>query len=256
MGIVLIWKRAQGAEEGAEEGAERGGAGPALCDNAGLRELGEVIMSVATSDRVRISGEVGWDLRAPLTLLIVNASLLALWSAGLAPAIAAEEGLLETMQLLLAAGACGIFLFAALEDDGPVGTAATAAAAIAAIAVVREIDVRKIVVPDWMMVWAYGPFRDTTVAILLLAVLAYLWWRREHFAGWMGLLLRKPAWPFWLSGILLTSSLAFDGGKVISGQVGLLIEEFAEFNGFMLLLVAGWRHCQLLTTQRRRSEEF
>ena len=191
-------------------------------------------------------------MRVPLTLLFINAALFALWSAGLAPGIAAEDGVLETMQVLLAAGACGVYLFAALEDDGPVGTAATAAAAIAAIAVAREIDVRKIVVPDWMLIWANSPFRDTTVSILLLLVIGYLWWRREHFGGWMRLLLRKEAWPFWLSGILLTSSLAFDGGKVISGTAGLLIEEFVELNGFMLLLVAGWRHCQLLTDQPRR----
>ncbi|MFT7574790.1 MAG: hypothetical protein ACI9XZ_001160 [Alphaproteobacteria bacterium] len=209
-------------------------------------------MSVTTSGQARVAVGSSWIARAPLTLLLINAALLALWSVGLAPGIAAEDGILETMQLLLAAGACSIFLFAALEDDGPVGTAATAAAAIAAIAVAREIDVRKIVVPDWMMIWANSPFRDTTVAILLLLVIGYLWWRREHFGGWMGLLLRKAAWPFWLSGILLTSSLAFDGGKVVSGTAGLLIEEFAELNGFMLLLIAGWRHCQLLTDRRRR----
>ncbi len=179
-------------------------------------------------------------------MFIVNASLLALWSAGLAPNLYAEDGILETMQLLFAAGAFCVFMFAALEDDGPVGTAGTAVAAIAAIAVLREIDVRRIVVPDWMMVWAYSPFRDTTVAILLLLVIGYLGLRRDHFGGWVAQLMRRSAWPFWLSGILLTSSLAFDGGKVVGGPIGVLIEEFIELNGFMLLLIAGWRHCHLL----------
>ena len=111
---------------------------------------------------------------------------------------------------------------------------------------VREIDVRNIVVPDWMMIWAHGPFRDTTVLVLLGLVLAYVGWRRAHFRGWLGLALRKPAWPFWLSGVLLTSSLAFDGNELIAGPGGVMVEELIELNGLMFLLMAGFRHCHLL----------
>jgi hypothetical protein len=189
--------------------------------------------------------------RAPLLLVILNCFLLGLWFAGLAPQLAAEDGILETAQLLLAAGAFGIFMFAALEDEGPVGTSGLALAAVSAIAIVREIDVRKMVVPDWMMVWAYGPFRDTTVGILLLLVLIYTYVKRAHFKGWLGMLLRWDAWPIWLSGILLTSSMAFDGEKIIAGPPGLLVEELIELNGFLLLLIAGWRHCHLLTNRRQ-----
>ncbi len=203
-------------------------------------------MAVTATEAVAKRGGHLGSYRSALTVLFVNAGLLALWSAGLAPRLHAEDGILETLQLLFAAGAFCVFMFAALEDDGPVGTAGTAAAAIAAIAVLREIDVRRIVVPDWMMVWAYSPFRDTTVTILLLLVISYLWLRRDHFDGWVAQLLRRSAWPFWLSGILLTSSLAFDGGKVVGGPIGVLLEEFIELNGFMLLLIASWRHCRLL----------
>jgi hypothetical protein len=43
--------------------------------------------------------------RALLFLVILNGILLSLWFAGLAPELAAEYGILETVQLLLAAGA-------------------------------------------------------------------------------------------------------------------------------------------------------
>lgn len=188
------------------------------------------------------------QLRQPglVTICLINAAIIVLWFTGAASTVAVEDGVLETLQLLVAAGACALFLFAALEDDGPVGTAGAAISAIAAIAVVREIDVRNMVVPDWMMIWAHGPFRDTTVIILLALILAYLWWRREHFQGWLRLLLRMAAWPFWLSGVLLTSSLAFDGEKLIAGPPGVMVEELIELNGLMLLLMAGFRHCRLL----------
>lgn len=192
---------------------------------------------------------------AVIVLLVVNAALLALWTSGTAPGLPAEDGILETLQLFLAVGAACVFAFAAFEDDGAVGTAGTALAAIAAIATLREVDVRKMVVPDWMMYWANSPFRDTTVAILLLLVIGYLWFRRDHFGSWVELLQRRSAWPLWLSGILLTSSLAFDGGKVISGEVGLLVEEFVELNGFMLLLIAAWRHCRLVTHHQNQVQD-
>ena len=184
--------------------------------------------------------------RALVFIGFLNIAIVALWYGGMAPNIAVEDGVLETLQLLLAAGAFAAFMFTALEDEGPIGTSGTAIAAICAIAVVREIDVRKIVVPDWMMIWAYGPFRDTTVGVLLLLVILYAIVRRAHFKGWLSLLFRWRAWPFWLSGILLTSSMALDGGKIVSGKVGVLVEEMVEMNGCLLLLIAGWRHCQLL----------
>ncbi len=187
-------------------------------------------------------------------MMLVNAVLVALWSSGLASNLAVENGVMETLQLLLAAGAFAVFLFAALEDDGAVGSAGTALAGIAAIAVVREIDVRTIVVPDWMMVWANGPFRDISVSMMLLVVLAYLWWRREHGRDWLTMLLRQPAWPLWVGGGLLTLSLAFDGGRIIAGEAGVMIEELVELNGFMLLLAAGFRHCQLLRGKQAPAE--
>jgi hypothetical protein len=196
-----------------------------------------------------VSAAIGF--RTLLVLLLMNAALLSLWSAGLAPRLAAEDGILETLQLLLAASAFGAFLFTALADDGPIGTSGTANAAICAIAAVREIDVRHIVVPDWMMLWSVGNFRDTTVAVLLLLVIGYTWLRREHFRGWLRLLLRMAAWPYWLAGILLTSSLAFDGEKIVAGPAGVLIEEFIELNGFLLLFIAGLRHANLLTVRGR-----
>lgn len=212
-------------------------------------------MSVATSDQLRITGRCGSNIRTLLIVTLVNVSILSLWSAGLATGIAAENGLLETMQLLLAAAACGVFSFAALEDDGPVGTAATAAAAIAVIAMLREVDVRKMEVPDWVMIWADSMFRDTVIAFLLLAMFAYLWTRREHFPGWTELLFRRSAWPLWASAGLFALSVAVDGDKVIAVHESLLVEELLELNAFMLLLVAGWRHCRLLTGTRRRGEE-
>ena len=209
-------------------------------------------MAVTAADSIQGTYSPSKSYRSLLSILMINAALIALWSSGLAPGLSAEDGILEMLQLLLAAGAFSVFMFAALQDDGPIGSAGTATAAIAAIAIVREIDVRKMVVPDWMMIWANSPFRDTTVAILLVLVLGYVWLRRDHFRGWLELLLRRAAWPFWLGGMLLASSLVFDGGKIISGEAGVLVEEFIEFNGFMLLLVAGWRHCQLLTSERQR----
>jgi len=188
--------------------------------------------------------------RAPLLLIVLNGALLSLWFAGLAPRMATENGILETTQLLLVAGAFGAFMFAAMDDRGPIGTAGTALAAISAIAIIREIDVRKLVVPDWMMIWSYSPFRDTTVGALLVLVLIYTFVRRSHFNGWLAMLLRLDSWPLWLSGIFLTASMGLDGDKVISGELGVLIEELVEFNGYLLLLVASWRHCQFLTNRR------
>ncbi|MFY0614585.1 MAG: hypothetical protein JXQ99_23850 [Hyphomicrobiaceae bacterium] len=192
-----------------------------------------------------------WLVLTVSSLFSVNVGLLILWLAGAAPGLSAEDGVLETLQVLLAVSAASVFVFVAFEGKGPVASSATALAAIAIIATMREIDVRRIVVPDWMMIWANSPFRDTTVAVLLLLVLVYLWFRREDFGGWSSMLLSPSAWPLWLSGILLTSSLTLDGGKVISGELGVVVEEFVELNGFMLLLIAAWRHCRLLT---QRSE--
>ena len=203
-------------------------------------------MTLILSEVSRLSRTFAVREPGLLAVLVVNAGLLGLWSAGAAPEIAVEDGLLETLQILVSAGACALFFSASLEDDGPIGTAGAAIAAIAAIAILREIDVRTLVVPPWMMIWAYGPFRDTTVGVLMLLVGGYLWWRRKHFAGWMALLFRWSAWPFWLSGLLLVSSLAFDGEKLVAGDAGVLIEEFIELNGLVFLLMAGFRHCHLL----------
>jgi hypothetical protein len=184
-------------------------------------------------------------VRSTLGIVLANAVLLGLWAAGLAPDIAAENGIIETLQLLLAAGVFSIFLFTALSDQGPIGSAGAATAAIVGIAIVREIDVRNVAIPHDMLRGA-GRIRDAAIGIMLVLVIGYAWARREHFRGWVNLLFRWRAWPYWASGILLTASIAFDGGKIINGPVGVLIEEFIEFNGFLLLFIAGLRHAQLL----------
>lgn len=184
--------------------------------------------------------------RSIVAILLINGAFIALWASGLAPRLAAEDGILETLQLLFAAGALCVFMFAALEDDGPIGTAGAAMAALAGLAMLREIDVRRLVVPDWMMIWAESAFRDTVIVVLLLLVVVYVWRHRDHFSAWLGMMLRWRAWPVWLGGICFASSVIVERGGFFASHIVLIFEEMAELNGFMLLLVAAWRHCHLL----------
>ncbi len=168
---------------------------------------------------------------------------------GSSQALIYENGVLETMQELLAAAALGVFLFAALWGPfSPIKTAGVALSSILAIAIFREIDFRTLHVDDRVALLTDASFRDPIVLTSVALVLGYLFVRREHFYAWVPLLFNRNALPLWLAGGLLVASILQDGGDVVGGIDGEFFEEMLELNGYVFLLVAAWRHAWLVVS--------
>lgn len=209
-------------------------------------------MAVSNSDTNPASPVHSRTYKRIAIYVLGNAVLVALWVSGSAPQLAAEDGILETLQLLFAAAAIGVFAFVALEDDGPIGTSAAALAGLVAVALLREIDVRQMVVPDWMMIWADSVYRDAMLVGILILVALYALRHRAHIGTWVRLSLKWHAWPLWLSGACFATSVVVERTGLFGKPIGLIVEEMTEFNGFVLLLVAAWSHCRLLRAADRQ----
>jgi hypothetical protein len=73
----------------------------------------------------------------------------------------------------------------------------------------------------------------------------YLFLQRRYFREVLGLALRREAWPIYVSGLLLGASVILDE-RIVHDAVIRFWEEMLEVYGYGFLLLAAWRHHQLL----------
>lgn len=190
----------------------------------------------------------GW-----IAIVLANVVAAVLATMVRADRFSAENGILETAQVLMCAVGAGLFAFAISllprlkEADSynlALRSSSIALLCISLIALFREIDFRKMPGPDWLYMLTGSWVRDTIVISGILLVLAYMVLRRQDLPNWLRLTFSWHALPLWIGGTLLfVSSVIIDHNVTFEGSV--LIEEWLELNGFMFILWAAARHARL-----------
>jgi hypothetical protein len=164
---------------------------------------------------------------------------------GGAVSIAQENGLLENIQLVATLMACALFGFAGLKGAGAVRVSGVALALLVAAAFIREVDFKSLTgmhaTLDWMI--AQG-LRDWIFELLGVAAVVFLLTHLRYFWGFVRLGLRWQAWPFVTSvALLAVAEFYLDGLTVADGHFR---EELVETNGYILFVLAAWKHVQLI----------
>lgn len=147
-----------------------------------------------------------------------------------------EHGILENAQTVLLILSSIAFLFGIAGRDAAVKSLSIAFAALCFVMLFREIDWRRLNVPEWLAWTESAPQRDILFIGLVLAIAAYLYWQRNSMPGWIRLLSWPHAWTIYACAALLMVSFVMDIGFV-GGEQGRRWEEMLEFDAYVLLLV-------------------
>ena len=163
-----------------------------------------------------------------------------------------EHSWLEVGHAMTLAVACAIFILARWFSDGANRTVATACAMLMATGVIRELDVQTWHGPAW---WTWLTQHGLQEILLVgggVVALVYLFVNREYFRGILSQALSWFSWPFHM-GVAIT----FCGAYLLERKLKFLpnaqlIEEYVEFAGYILLVVAALRTLELSSAFRRR----
>jgi hypothetical protein len=162
--------------------------------------------------------------------------------------ITAEWGPMELVQQILAGVAAFLFYRSWQRGTGAVKVAGGALALLAAAAFVREIEVKRIAIAlDWeWLVWLgkHG-LQEILLILMTFPIFVYLYINRSQFMNLVRLALRWQAWALYLSGFFILVSVFLDG-ESINGTPVVFWEELIEVYGFVFMVLAAWRHLQLV----------
>lgn len=162
--------------------------------------------------------------------------------------ITAEWGPMELVQQILAGIAAVLFFQSWRRGKGAVKIAGGALSLLATAAFVREIEVKRIAIAlDWeWLVWLgkHG-LQEILLILMTFPIFVYLYINRSQFFNLVRLALRWQAWALHLSGFLILLSVYLDG-KSINGTPMVFWEELIEIYGFVFMVLAAWRHLQLV----------
>lgn len=177
---------------------------------------------------------------------LMNTTIIGLLTSGYRTEMTAENSAHEHLQLVLVGIALLIFIHAGRGATGSYVVSARALAFVSGIAFYREIEIGNSPV---MLFLTRAPFRDITVALLIVLLVTYLFRHQIHWSDWWGMLWQKRSWPLIGSGILLLTALLTDIGAVPDEIRQPFLEELMETNGYFLLLIAALRHSALTHAQ-------
>ncbi len=163
-----------------------------------------------------------------------------------------EHGILENAQTVLLILSSIAFLFGIAGREAAVKSLSIAFAALCFVMLFREIDWRRLNVPDWLVWTESAPQRDLLFIGLVLAIAAYLYWQRSMMPGWIRHLSWPRAWTIYACGALLMVSFVMDVGFV-GGEQGRRWEEMVELDAYIFLLVFALQYAVGADWARRSS---
>lgn len=154
------------------------------------------------------------------------------------PSIAAENGLLENIQLTLALLASTVFLLRLRGAERDLRNVFYCGISFGLACAMRETDVRPLDVPRWVELIGTGYGRDITIGSLWLAIAFFA---VKAILSLKKKILRIPGLPFGVLGIAAAVAM-FIGAvfeeKFFGAERAQMYEEYFETIGYFLLLTA------------------
>lgn len=180
----------------------------------------------------------------------LNSYFVAGWYFGLGPALSVEHGHMEHAQLVLLAIALVLFLFAYSKGTGAVRVAAGALSMLLAAGLAREIDVKSLGGPDWFRWLSRHGLQEILFVLMTLPIPLYLLVQRRHVRELMRLALRGEAIFLYVAGAAILAGSYILDRKVTHTDHVRFLEEFIEYNGYLLFAAAAWFHARLIGDPR------
>ncbi|GBE44635.1 MAG TPA: hypothetical protein ENH05_09880 [Rhizobiales bacterium] len=192
-----------------------------------------------------------------LIVVLVNAGLVAWWWLS-QQQISHENGPIENLQAITLLVTFALFCMTAAKDSGVVRTAAIALAASSFLLLVREIDLRAYIAPEWRVTASAGA--KQLMWLVAASTLVYVLTRYRHLLKVIRSSLTPEAWKAWAFylwlPLLIVSQLIEEWTDVTrlddryaywaSGQFW---EEIFELNAYLVFLYTAY----LLKIAGRRS---
>lgn len=181
---------------------------------------------------MRANGKLFW-----LALAAINAIILYAFALGDVPQLAEENGILETLQALVIASAMALFLWTIPSRSIPTRAVAVAMSFVCFSFFFREVDLRRLDVPSWVVDLTSGTIRNWIFLGQLAVVSIYLVWRLDALGSLFRYAYSRVAVPLYPCAALLVLGAAIDK-DLIAPTTDPFWEEFAEINAYFALLVA------------------
>jgi hypothetical protein len=220
---------------------------------------GIVLIVTARRERLdpwmRAAGNLGVIALLAAPLLYLGSR----WQAGTLDLtlFAGEWGALEIVHSILTAVSAVIFYLSWRNGKGPVRAAGGALALLAAAAFVRELDVELVTKAiGWeRLVWIgeHG-LQEILLIAMTIPIFIYLFLQRRHFLGVVKLGLRWQAWALYVSGGLVLLCVYLDE-RVVHGMRMRFWEEMIETYSYIFMVIAAWRHLQLVDDEAWSRDE-
>ena len=173
------------------------------------------------------------------TALATNAWLILLASGPAPTRVAGENGALENLQALFVAFA--LLLFASrIRSCRPAIEALSVGLGFVAFAFLfREVDLRDVGVPDWVVLLTSGIVRDGIFFTLLGLLVAYLIRRWRAWGTMARFAFGRRALPLYLCLVLLIVAATIDKG-LLPLPHPLFWEEAIEVDAYLALVFGAW----------------
>jgi hypothetical protein len=172
-------------------------------------------------------------------LATIVCALATLSPLDLAKAMAAEDGPLEVVHLLILASAALAYFLAYRATWGHWKTAAGVLSIGAAAACLREFEFKQFENVAWLQAIHDHKLHWLLLGLLMSPVLINVVRNYQSIPSATMLAFHRKSWPFLLSGTLIAAALAADHSGLSEEH---LIEELLETLGYSFLLVAALRH--------------
>lgn len=172
-----------------------------------------------------------------ILFLAINTWLLVAYFSGTHAEIPEETGALENVQAAILGFAFLLFVSRLAEPDPARRVLAIILSFFAFSFFFREVDLRQVDVPSWIILLTSGDIRDYIFITLLSVLIGFLVWKWRTIPSVLRFLLERQAIPFFAALILLALSVLIDK-KVIGSGASDFLEEAVEINAYMTLLLA------------------
>jgi hypothetical protein len=199
----------------------------------------------------RETGAPAKPMSSVITLMLIAAALgltawaIKAWHNGGSVHLAREHGILENIQNIALVPTFLLFLDTYRKSRGALKVASACLAMLSAAAFVREIEVKDFHGPEWYNWLAHHGLQEILFIAMTVPIFFYLYYHRRYFRDVVGLALRWQAWPIYLAGAFLFASIVLDE-RIVHDFTMRFWEELVETYGYGFLLLAAWRHHQLL----------
>jgi hypothetical protein len=177
-------------------------------------------------------------------LLAITAAVFFSWMEGTLPQLAAEEGPLEKLHMVLLAAASLAYFRSYLGTIGFWKTAAGILTIGLAGACLREFDFKLYPDIEWLQTIKTHHLQYLALFIVTLPILINVVRNHTDIPAAIGLGLSPKAWPFMFGGALVGFALLMDRLQP-AADVNHVAEELLETYGYAFLVLAALRHYPL-----------